>query len=37
MFIDIHSHLYDEKFEDVEKVIKNAEEFHIGGLVFEDL
>ena len=24
MFIDVHAHLYSEKFEDVEKIIKNA-------------
>ena len=33
MFIDIHSHLYDEKFEDVEKVIKNAEEYNVKKII----
>lgn len=29
MFIDVHAHLYDEKFESVEKVIENASEWGV--------
>lgn len=29
MFIDVHAHLYDEKFESIEKVVKNAEEWGV--------
>lgn len=29
MFIDVHAHLYSEKYEDVEKIIKNAKEWNV--------
>ena len=29
MFIDIHAHLYDEKYESVEKVLKNADDWGV--------
>ena len=33
MFIDVHAHLYDEKFESIEKVVKNASEWGVKKII----
>ena len=33
MFIDVHAHLYSEKFEDVEKIVNNAKEYNVQRIV----
>ena len=34
MFIDVHAHLYyDDKFDDVEKIVKNAEDFNVKKII----
>lgn len=33
MFIDIHAHLYDEKFESVEEILKNANDYNVKKII----
>ena len=33
MFIDVHAHLYHEDYEDIEKIIKNAEEWGVKKII----
>lgn len=33
MFVDVHAHLYDEKFEDVEKIVENAREWGVRKII----
>lgn len=33
MFIDVHAHLYSEKYEDVEKILENAKEYNVQKII----